>query len=171
MLKNKYEIEYEEEKSPIFSLKSGAKYYVFMEMRNEKKVKITLTMNNNIYTSPFSSIVIYELYNQDSININTNKVYLDKQDIANENGDSVISFSYECSRSYTSKIVLEITPNYDIDYLITEFKYSFTLPIGLIIFFLILGLIIVLIIIICLVRICKRKQNSSDKIDRLLMDI
>ena len=156
---NKYELEYEEEKAPIFSLKKEAKYYVFMQIKGENTIKITLTMNNNIYTSPFSSIVIYELMYYSYPNYNTHRVSLDKEDIANESGDSVISFSYDCSHNYISKIALEIIPNYDIDYLIAEFKYSSTLPTGLIVLFLIIGTIIFALIIHCLVKRYKRRNK------------
>ena len=166
---NKYELEYEEEKAPIFSLKKEAKYYVFMQIKGEKTIKISLTMNNNIYTSPFYSIKIYELMYYNYPSYNTHRVSLDKEDIANESGDSVISFSYDCSHSYISKIALEIIPNYDIDYLIAEFKYSYTLPTGLIVLFIIIGTIIFAFIIYCLVKRYKRRKNLALTDDALLL--
>ena len=166
---NKYELENEEEKAPIFSLKKEAKYYVFMQIKGEKTIKISLTMNNNIYSSPFYSIKIYDLMNYDYPTYNTHRVSLDKEDIANESGDSVISFSYDCSQSYISNLALEIIPNYDIDYLIAEFKYSYTLPTGLIVLFIIIGTIIFAFIIYCLVKRYKRRKNLALTDDALLL--
>ena len=140
-----------------------------MQIKGENTIKITLTMNNNIYTSPFSSIVIYELMYYSYPNYNTHRVSLDKEDIANESGDSVISFSYDCSHNYISKIALEIIPNYDIDYLIAEFKYSYTLPTGLIVLFIIIGTIIFAFIIYCLVKRYKRRKNLALTDDALLL--
>lgn len=153
---NQYELKYEEEKAPIFSLKGGAKYYIYISMGSNKEIKITLTMNNDIYTSPFSSITIYESYAPTS---NSRKVFIDKKEIANESGDSTISFSYECSTR--GDIILEIIPNYDIDYLITEFKYvSYVGLVILIVISTIIGIILILIIISCIKRRIRRKKAS-----------
>ena len=153
---NQYELKYEEEKAPIFSLKGGAKYYIYITLGSNKEIKITLTMNNDIYTSPFSSITIYESSAPTS---NSRKVLIDKEEIANESGDSTISFSYEC---YTKgDIILEIIPNYDIDYLITEFRYvSYVGLVLLIVFSTIGGIILILIIICCIMRRIRLKKSS-----------
>ena len=154
---NQYYLEYEEEKAPIFSLKGGAKYYIYITLDDSsKKIKITLTMNNDIYTSPFSSLTIYE---SDAPTSNARKVSIDKEEIANESGDSTISFSYEYS--LRRNIVLEIIPNYDIDYLITEFKYVSYVWLGLLIVFSIIGgIIVTLIIMFCIKRHIRRKKAA-----------
>ena len=129
-------------------------------MRNNDKIKITLTMNNDIYTSPFSSINIYESH---SLSSNSKKVSIDQKEIANESGDSTISFSYKCSKK--DDIILEIIPNYDIDYLITEFKYVSYVGLVLLIVFSTIGGIILILIIICLIKRRIRRKKAASLIE------
>ena len=156
-----YKLSYNGEKQTIYNLNSQNKYYLLIKMNNKREIKVTLTMNYD-YSNPLSFLYIYELKDYydglDSYSNKENKSIT----IDNKNSQSIISFTYTTSNSNIEYLVLEITPNYDITSMESEFEYISSLSTGMIILIIFICLFVFIIIIICIIKIRRKHSKNSN---------
>ena len=161
MLKIIHKLSYNGEKQTIYNLNSQNKYYLLIKMNNKREIKVKLTMNYD-YSNPLSFLYIYELKDYydglDSYSNKENKSIT----IDNKNSQSTISFTYTTSNSNIEYLVLEITPNYDITSMESEFEYISSLSTGMIIIIIFICLFVFIIIIICIIKIRRKHSKNSN---------
>ena len=147
----------------------GYKYYLRKDVYSEKgEMKFTLTIDN--INVPFNSINIYEIdnyfYDYGSYLSQTYK----EVSISKEKDKLALSFSYKTKNTNVDYLMIEFSPNYNINYLEVNYKIIKTDIILICISCIsIIFLIIILIMFIC--KICRindldisrLKKNSEDR--------
>ena len=145
----------------ISNLKSGNKYYIFIETNKNTNINTTLTIPHCFdYPLSLPYIYIYELNNYYGLDSSSKKEY-----IVNDNRlvSCIFSFNYITSNP-SIDLVLEIKPNMEIEYIISEITYIITPPMyGLIVTIAIICifLLIIIIIIICVIKKLKHSKNPK----------
>jgi hypothetical protein len=150
---NSYELTNGQRKT-FNNLKSENNYYMYIDMNNKRKIKITF---DEYRTDLLCHLYIYELNSY--FNISS---YIKKESkyIKNEDNEKNVSFTYITSEDYIKQVALEITPKYSYSTLVLEFEYLVYIPSGIIllIVFICLCLIIVLILIY---HKCKQRRTTN----------
>ena len=147
-------------KKYIYNLTSENKYYLSIYQK-EKKIKVTLSMNNVNY---LSSLTIYEIKPPGSLREYENKIIKSIDEI--KISDSVISFSHILPYEdyFYWELIFELSLNHDIDKIFSEIEYPLYLTAGKIVLIVLVCVftIIAIIAIIFIIKKCKKNKNSEN---------
>ena len=155
---NKYQL-FEGKKETLRNLESGKKYYIFIETKNERGIKVTLT--TDFYSSyPFEDFSIYELK---TFFDGFDSSYKENIQVTNNinNSHIIISFNYKINNSGIEYVALEITPYIDITYLESSLQYITSLSTIIVILIFVCLFVVIIIIIIIIYKRCKHSKNSN----------
>lgn len=108
----------------ISNINSNFKYYLIIKLTKEKSLNITMKMSNLIENEPFNSINIFEC---DDNNLENYKVKTNLATSSQIEGDmKIIKFSYSISEKNIKYIYVELSPNYNIEFLNAMYESDYS---------------------------------------------
>jgi len=160
-----YEIYYEEQE--IYNLTVGNKYYFHKHTYGQGINRLYLDLKMNyIDNNPFESIKVYE-YKYTFDNDSKNNSIINYADIKTKikNGLLNIYSTYKITEEFTSGVVFELTPNYNISYLKVTYEGNVNIfdvddSLLYICIPIILAIIIIIIVVICIIKRYKSKTRN-----------
>ena len=162
-LENIYYDFYSEIKT-IYNLTIGNKYYLDKRTYGQGKVYLDLMMDYKD-NNPFESIKVYE-YEWSFEYDNKSESIINYADIKTKKRDGLLNIysTYEKTEEFTSGVVFELTPNYNISYLkVTYYENYIKVDTSMLYIYIIIAVVIVLIIIV-VIYIIKRYKSKARKL-------
>ena len=147
-------------------LSSNFRYFFKIDVNNNKNATFTIEVNNRYTTHPFKNIIIHEMSNKIIESKNYNRYSF------SEKGDDIIIEIF-CEINSTSTNInelmleLELKSNIDIMNIRIDLDYKGKDNSTLIIALSIVGVIVVIACIVFIIIIVKKKNPSSNLIDKL----
>jgi hypothetical protein len=149
---NSFEL-FPQQKKILNNLISGAKYYIYISMKNRRKIEVIIQTDSS---RPFDFLYIYELNDDYNIDSSQNKIY--KEVKANV---GKVTFTYTTSDYSVKQVVLEISPIVPFESMYFEFDYSFYISTIVIIIIIIICFCIISYILIIIYVKCKERKAKS----------
>ena len=149
----------------IYNLTVGNKYYLGKRAYGQGKVYLDLMMDYKD-NNPFESIKVYEYEGRFEYD-NKNESIINYADIKTKKRDGLLNIysTYEKTEEFTSGVVFELTPNYNISYLKVTYygnNMKFSVDTSMLYIYIIIAVVIVLIIIVVIyiIKIYKSKARK-----------
>jgi len=151
------------EEKTIYNLKVGNKYYFDKKVIGLCQMYLDLKMDY-IDNDPFNSIKIYEykeLFEYDK----KSRSIINYADIKTKKRDGLLNIysTYEKTEEFTSGVVFELTPNYNISYLKVTYygnNMKFSVDTSMLYVYIIFVVVIILIIIVVIYIIIRYKSRN-----------
>jgi hypothetical protein len=149
------------QRSSIYGLKYGKNFYIYIDMENKRKIKITF---DEFRTNLLSHLYIYELNSYFNISsyIKKESIYIKGKEY-----EKNVSFTYTTSEDYIKQVALEITSMGHYDSLVLEFEYLVYIPSGIILLIVFICLCLIIVIILIYHKCNQRKTTNLNEVSMI----
>ena len=149
------------QRNSIYGLKYGKNFYIYIDMENKRKIKITF---DEFKTNLLSHLYIYELNSYYNISS-----YIKKESIytKGEEYEKNVSFTYTTSEDYIKQVALEITSMGHYDSLVLEFEYLAYIPSGIILLIVFICLCLIFVLILIYHKCNQRKTTNLNEVSMI----